>query len=97
MDSARDSLAALNTRPGRDWSFLVVALMMVVFGLALTRQVIPAWHEQRAIEHRRAVLIQQVDAAAARKAVMQENIDAFDDPYYVAWHLRQNYGYRPKP
>lgn len=94
MDSSRESAGLSGRRLGRDWSYLLVALMMVVFGLALSREVIPAWHELRAIEHRRAVLKQQVSAAVTRKALLMENIDAFDDPYYLAWHLRQHYGYR---
>ncbi|MEZ5991572.1 MAG: hypothetical protein R3E76_04395 [Planctomycetota bacterium] len=95
MSSRRESLRDSLRMESRDYSLVVVAVMFVIFGLAFTNAVIPNYHEQQALEKRRAELKQQVEKSRTENARLADEIEALDDPYYQAeilvreWHYRR--------
>jgi hypothetical protein len=97
MDSRRKSLRESLRMDGRDYSLVAVAAMFVIFGLAFSKAIIPNYHEQQALEKRRAELKQQLEATETANARVQNEIEALDDPYYMAQWLRANLGYRDAP
>jgi hypothetical protein len=97
MDSRRKSLRESLRMDGRDYSLIAVAAMFVIFGIAFSNAIIPNYHEQQALEKRRAELKQQVKTTEAANARVQNEIEALDDPYYMAQWLRANLGYRDAP
>jgi hypothetical protein len=97
MDSRRKSLRESLRMEGRDYSLIAVAAMFVIFGLAFSNAVIPNYHEQQALEKRRADLKQQVKTTEAANARIADEVEALEDPYYMAQWLRTNLGYRDAP
>lgn len=93
MPSVRESLRM----ESRDYSLLAVAAMFVIFGLAVSNSIIPNYHEQQSLERRRIELQRGVEAAKAENARIQDEIEALDDPYYMADWLRTKLGYRDAP
>ena len=82
---------------GRDYSLIAVAAMFVIFGLAFSNAVIPNYHEQQALEKRRVELKLQLETTKTANARIQDEIEALEDPYYMAQWLRTNLGYRNAP
>ncbi|MCB9933188.1 MAG: hypothetical protein H6841_07200 [Planctomycetes bacterium] len=93
MSSVRESLRM----ESRDYSLLAVAVMFVIFGLAVSNSVIPNYHEQQSLEKRKTELQRNVEAAKAENARIADEIEALDDPYYMADWLRTKLGYRDVP
>jgi cell division protein FtsB len=87
--SARNSIRM----EGRDYSLIAVAVMFMIFGLGVSNSVIPNYHEQQALEHRRAGLQQQVEKQKAHNHRIEDEIQALDDPYYMAQTLIEKLGY----
>ena len=94
MSSRRQSLRESLRMNTRDYSLIVVAAMFVIFGLAFTNNIIPNYHEQQALERRRAELKQQVEAAKGENDNIRDEIEALDDPYYQAEVLVRDFHYR---
>jgi hypothetical protein len=82
---------------GRDWSLLAAAAALALFGIALSKSIIPAYHEQAAIEKRRAELRIELDKAKQQSEALRSEADAMDDPYYLARVLIEKYGWRYGP
>ena len=97
MSSVRESIRESLRMQGRDYSLIAVAAMFAIFGLAMSNSVIPNYHEQHALEARKAELEQQVRDARAENARLEDEIEALDDPYYMAQWLRTHLGYRDVP
>jgi cell division protein FtsB len=89
VDSGRESLRI----ESRDYSLLAVAVMFVVFGLAVSNSVIPNYHEQQALEKRHAELKQQIQRTQAENLRIADEIEALDDPYYMAQTMIEKFGY----
>lgn len=81
----------------RDYSLLMVAAMFVIFGLAVSNSVIPNYHEQQTLSKRRAELQREVEEAKARNAARQSEINALEDPYYIAQWMIERYHWRRAP
>lgn len=81
----------------RDYSLLMVAAMFVIFGLAVSNSVIPNYHEQQTLAKRRAELQREVEEAKARNAARQSEINALEDPYYIAQWMIERYHWRRAP
>lgn len=94
MSSVRESIRESLRMQGRDYSLIAVAVMFVIFGLAMSNSVIPNYHEQQALEKRKAGLEQQVEDARAENDRSRDEIEALDDPYYMAQKLVEVYKYR---
>lgn len=92
MASSRDS--GVHQAESKDWSLLTVAAMLIAFGVVFSGQIIPSWHELQAVEKRRAELKQQLASAESRNESLRDEIDALQDPYYVAAVLLQEYNYQ---
>lgn len=94
MHSARDSING----SGRLWRFdaspWIAALMLIALGIVISNQILPAWHEQQALAYRNRELSRQVEEAKAQAQRIQDEIDALNDPYYVAAVLVAEYNYR---
>ena len=98
MRSSRDSAYDISGRQGgQDHSLLLVAAMLVVFGLSMTNQVIPAFHEHNAIERDKAELESEISKVTREIERTQDEIEALDDPYHVASVLIHEYRYRRAP
>jgi hypothetical protein len=97
MDSRRKSLRESLRMEGRDYSLIAVAAMFVIFGLAFSNAIIPNYHEQQALEKRRAELRQLVKATTAANAAIEDEIEALDDPYYMAQKMVQEFKYTYAP
>ena len=82
---------------GRDYSLIAVAVMFVIFGLGVSNSVIPNYHEQQALESRRVELQKMVHAQEAENARIEDEIQALDDPYYMAQTLVEKFGYTHAP
>ncbi|MCC6573784.1 MAG: hypothetical protein IT462_08335 [Planctomycetes bacterium] len=94
MQSARDSIAN-SSRMGRfDASPWIAALMLIALGIVISNQILPAWHEQQALAQRNRQLAEQVEAAKAEALRIEDEIEALNDPYYVAAILVADYNYR---
>ncbi|MBZ0135396.1 MAG: hypothetical protein K8I27_03350 [Planctomycetes bacterium] len=87
--SARESMRM----EGRDYSLIAVAVMFVIFGLGVSNSVIPNYHEQQALETRQVELQSLVDHQADENARIEDEIQALDDPYYMAQVLVEKFGY----
>ncbi|MBE7490817.1 MAG: hypothetical protein HS108_03495 [Planctomycetes bacterium] len=97
--SGRKSIRESLRMEGRDWSLLAAAGALVVFGLAVHNSIVPGYHEHQAILRRHAELKQQLQQAKDEGARLQDEIDAMDDPYYLAQRMMDEYGwhYAPPP
>jgi hypothetical protein len=71
--------------------------MFVIFGLAFSNSIIPNYHRQQALEARRAEVQQKVKETQAANARIQDEIDALDDPYYMAQKMVQEFRYTYAP
>lgn len=97
MASMRESIRDSLRMQGRDYSLIAVAVMFAIFGLAMSNSVIPNYHEQHALEARKTELEKQVQAARDENARLEDEIEALDDPYYMAQWLRSHLGYHDAP
>ena len=97
MSSERKSIRESLRMEGRDYSLIAVAVMFVIFGLGVSNSVIPNYHEQHALEKRKAELKRNLQEAKDETAAIEDEIDALDDPYYMAQWLRSHLGYRDAP
>ncbi|MDC1142053.1 hypothetical protein OAU50_03100 [Planctomycetota bacterium] len=92
--SIRDSIRHYS----RDYSLIVVAVALVLSGFAVMRGVIPNDHELKQAEVRNAEIKAEVAAAQAENDKLKDQIEALEDPYYIAEVLVDEYKYRyPKP
>lgn len=82
---------------GRDYSLLAAAAALALFGIAFSQNIIPNYHEQAAIEKRRAELRVDLDKATQQVQALRDEVDALDDPYYQARVLIEKYGWRYGP
>lgn len=89
--SFRESLRVVT----RDYSLVVVAVMFVIFGVAVSNSVIPNYHELQRVEKRRASVSGQLEEERAENEKLRDQVDALDDPYYVAQWMVENLSYRP--
>ncbi len=97
MSSIRERVSDSLRIPKRDMSVLVVAAMLAIFALAMINSIIPAYHEQQAMQDRKAELQTEVDGLAKEQDRLKDEIEALDDPYYIANWLIENYRYRMAP
>lgn len=95
--SGRKSIRESLRMEGRDWSLLAAAGALVVFGLAVHNSIVPGYHEHQAILKRNAELKQQLQQAKDEGARLQDEIDAMDDPYYLAQRMIDDYGWHYPP
>lgn len=79
---------------GHDFSLLAAAAVLVIFAYTVSQHVIPNYHELKALEQRRDDLRVEVAKQKKQNSETREEIDALDDPYYVAWMLVKDYGWR---
>jgi cell division protein FtsB len=93
MARKRQSLRE-SIRVGTDYSLLVAAAMLVILGIAVSRLVVPNYHEQQAIEARRDALQHEVADLKRLNKDLRDEIDSLEDPYYVAYLLVSAYGWR---
>ncbi|MBX3460469.1 MAG: hypothetical protein KF696_10990 [Planctomycetes bacterium] len=80
-----------------DYSMVAVAAMALVFVYALSQHVIPNYHELQAMERHHKALKRHVAEQREANAVLQDQIEALDDPYYLAEHMIAHYGWRRAP
>ncbi len=80
-----------------DYSLLVAAGVLVLFGYALSQHVIPNYHELKALELRRDDVRKQVEQQAAVNERLRDEISALEDPYYLAGELVNRYHWRYPP
>ncbi len=81
----------------RDWSLLAAAAALALFGLAVNNSIIPNYHEQQAVMKRHSELKQQLQAAQHEAAQLRDEIDALEDPYYLADTMVNKYHWRFAP
>lgn len=93
--AARKSSDSMRT--DHDYSLLAVAAMLVVLAFAVSQHVIPNYHELQALERRHKALKKAVHDQQRANATLQDQIDALDDPYYLAEYLVEHYGWRRAP
>lgn len=79
---------------GQDFSMLAAAAVLVILSYAVSQHVVPNYHELKALEQRRDGLRAEVAKQRQQNAETREEIEALDDPYYVAWMLVKSYGWR---
>lgn len=79
----------------RDYSLVVVAIMFVIFGVVVSNNVIPNYHELQQLEKRRDSVEEQVEQERTANGKLQDQIDALDDPYYISQWMVENLNYRP--
>lgn len=93
--SARESIRESLRIVTRDYSLVGVAIMFVIFGLALSNNVIPNYHELQELTQRKEEVSKQVETARKENETLQDQINALDDPYYITQWMVDNLNYRP--
>ncbi len=97
MARRRTSLRESVRTAVHDYSLLLAAALLVLFGYALSQHVIPNYHELKELEHRRDELKRGVAAEKAENERLRDQISALDDPYYLAGELVTKYRWRYPP
>ncbi|MHC4839461.1 MAG: FtsB/FtsL family cell division protein [Planctomycetota bacterium] len=98
MGSSRKSIRDSIRRYSRDYSLIVVAGALLLSGLAVSKSVIPNYHEMQQAERRNQEIKADVAAAQAENDRLKDQIEALEDPYYIAEILVEEYKYRyPEP
>ena len=77
---------------------IVVAAALVLSGLVVTGTVIPNYHELQQAEKRNSEIKAELKAAQSENDTLKDQIEALEDPYYIAEVLVEEYRYRyPQP
>lgn len=94
MASIRESVRESMRAGRRDFSLLAAAGVLALFGFAAAHTVFPNYHELQALEKRKSELQRQVDTAKGENARLKDEIEALDDPYYLAAEMVSRYRWR---
>lgn len=75
-------------------SWLIVALMLAAFGVVVSKSIVPAWQEHQVLSERARQLEAELEEKRERAQVLQDKIDALNDPYYLAIILPSRFGWK---